>query len=156
MRKMKPNTIKAFFTAVGSLLSSLLGVLYIPTLLMVACNIIDYITGLLAAKYRADGGISSYKSMKGITKKVMMWLLVVVGAIVDQLIQYTVATLGFNYPFTFLVACIVALWIVCNEIISILENMKDIGVELPAFLLPLVKNIKSQTENLTGYEKEEK
>lgn len=151
---MNNNVIKAIVTAVTGFLSSVLGILYIPVLLMVACNLIDYITGLVAAKYRTDGGISSYKSMKGITKKVMMWLLVVVGAIIDQVLAYTSATLGFAMPFTFLVACIVAIWIICNEIISILENMLDIGVEIPGFLLPLVKNIKRQAEGVTGIEEE--
>jgi phage-related holin len=98
--------VKVFFTAVGGLLSSILGILYVPVLLMVACNLIDYITGLMAAKYRPDGGISSYRSMKGIIKKVTMWLLVVVGAIIDQLLLYASETLGFTMPFTFLVACV--------------------------------------------------
>lgn len=143
------NTIKGFATAIAAFLSALLGTLYIPVLLMVACNIIDYITGLMAAKYRTDGGISSYKSIKGIQKKVSMWLLVVVGAILDQLIQYASTTIGITIPVSFLVACVVAVWIICNEIISILENIIDIGVSVPAFLMPLVKNIKSQTEKIT-------
>lgn len=152
---MNNNVVKVVITTVTGFLSSVLGVLYIPVLLMVACNIIDYITGLLAAPYRKDGGISSYKSIKGITKKITMWLLVVVGAIIDQLIKYTVATMGHAYPFTFLVACVVTVWIVCNEIISILENMIDIGINVPRFLMPLVKNIKKQTEALTGSEESE-
>lgn len=151
---MNNNVIKVIVTAVTGFLSSILGILYVPVLLMVACNLIDYITGLVAAKYRTDGGISSYKSMKGITKKVMMWLLVVVGAIIDQLLVYASVTLGFAMPFTFLVACIVAIWIICNEIISILENMIDIGVEIPGFLLPLVKGIKRQAEGATGIEED--
>lgn len=151
---MRTNQIKALFTAVTSVLSSLLGVLYIPVLLMVACNVIDYITGLMAAPSRADGGISSYKSMRGILKKVTMWLLVVVGAIIDQLLKYASATLGLMLPFTFLIACVVAIWIICNELISILENIIDIGVSIPAFLMPLVKNIKSQTESLVGENEE--
>lgn len=148
------NPIKVAVTAVTSLLSSILGVLYIPVLLMVSCNIIDYITGLMAAKYR-EQRIDSYKGLKGITKKVCMWLLVVVGAIIDQLLKYASATLGFRMPFTFLVACVVAIWIICNEIISILENITDIGVNIPGFLIPLVKNIKSQTENATGTQESE-
>ena len=151
---MNNNVIKAIITAATGFLSSVLGILYIPVLLMVACNLIDYITGLVAAKYRTDGGISSYRSMKGITKKVMMWLLVVVGAIIDEVLAYTGATLGIAMPFTFLVACIVAIWIICNEIISILENMLDIGVDIPAFLLPMMKNIKRQAEGVTGIEED--
>lgn len=139
--------IKEIITAAGSILSSVLGILYIPVMLMVISNIIDYTTGLMAAKYREDGTISSYKSFRGIAKKVSMWLLVVVGAIIDQLILYASETAGITLPFTFLVSCIVAIWITCNELISILENIVDIGVAIPSFLLPLVKNIKSQTED---------
>lgn len=139
------KTIKAFVTGIVSVLSSLLGVLYIPVLLMVACNLIDYVTGLMAAPYR-DNGISSYKSMKGIAKKVCMWLLVVVGAIVDNLLAYATQTVGVDLPFTFLISCVVTIWIICNELISILENVEATGVNLPPFLLPIVKNIKKQTE----------
>lgn len=150
---MEKNYIKIFFTGVFGLLSSLFGILTIPVLLMVACNVIDYITGLMASPYR-DEDINSYKSIRGIMKKVCMWLLVVVGAIIDQLILYASDTVGITMPFTFLVACIVAILIICNEIISILENMKDMGVALPAFLEPLVKNIKSQVEDKAAIDKE--
>ncbi len=146
IRKMKENFLKVLITTIGSVLSSMLGILYVPVLLMVACNITDYITGLMAALHRADGTISSYKSIRGITKKVAMWILVVVGAMIDCLIKYAVSTLGYQLPFTFLVACIVAIWIVCNELISILENLIDVGIAIPEFLIPLVKNIKSYAE----------
>ena len=141
------DRIKIAITMITSVLSSFLGVLYIPVLLMVSCNVIDYITGLAAAKYRKDGGISSYKSIRGIVKKVTMWMLVAVGVIIDSLISYSANTIGLNIPFKFLVACVVTIWIVCNELISILENMIDIGVNIPPFLIPIVKRIKSNAED---------
>ena len=147
MKKMEQATyIKAGFTAVFAFVSSLLGVLTVPVILMVACNIIDYATGLMASPYRSQD-INSYKSIRGIMKKVCMWLLVIVGAVIDQLIAYAGNVVGYTFPFTFLVACIVAIWINCNEIISILENIKDMGVIIPGFLEPLVRNIKSQVED---------
>ena len=109
----------------------------------------------MAASYRKDGGISSYKSIRGIAKKVAMWLLVVVGAIVDQLIAYTTEQFGWSFPASFLVACLVAVWIICNELISILENIKDIGVAIPRWLLPLLKHIKSQAEDIGHTEEDE-
>ena len=151
MKKMEQATaIKAVFTAIFAFISALLGDLAVRVLLMVACSVIDYITGLGASPYRktdGDGSISSYKSIRGIIKKVCMWLLVVVGAIIDQLLIYTTAKLGIPMPFEFLVACIVAIWIICNELISILENLKDMGVNIPAFLTPVVKHIQSQVED---------
>lgn len=151
---MNTNVIKVIITGIAGALSSLLGTLCIPVLLMVACNIIDYITGIWAVPYRKDGGISSYKSIKGIQKKISMWLLVVVGAIIDQLLIYATATVGIDLHLNFLVACIVTFWIICNELISILENMIDIGVKLPAFLMPLVKNIQSQIEDIAEKKEE--
>ena len=140
------NRFKAVFTTIFSALTSFIGVLTIPVLIMVTCNVIDYITGLVASRYRNEP-INSYKSFRGIAKKICMWLLVVVGALVDQLILYAGNTVGIKLPFTFLIACVVAIWIVCNEMISILENVKDIGVKLPPFLLPLVENVKKQVED---------
>lgn len=137
---------KVAFTSTLALISSVLGILYVPVLLMVACNIIDYATGLMASPKRRED-INSYKSIRGITKKVCMWLLVVVGAILDRLIMYAAETMGIKPPLHYLVACIVAVWIVCNEIISILENMLDIGVALPPFLLPIVRTIRRQAED---------
>lgn len=148
------NNIKIMFTAVIAFLSSLLGILAVPVYLMVACNIVDYMTGLIASKYRAED-INSYKSIRGIFKKVCMWLLVVVGAIVDQLLLYASNMMGITLPFTFLVACIVAVWIDCNEIISILENIKDAGGKIPVFLEPIVKNIRTQVEHKITVEDQE-
>ena len=117
----KLTDIKIGLTAVGAFLSSILGVLYVPVLLMVSCNVIDYITGLIAAHYRGEK-VSSYVGLRGIIKKVCLWLLVVVGAIMDALIKYAAETVGIKPPIHFLVACIVAVWIICNELISILER----------------------------------
>ena len=39
---MKENYIKAFFTTIFAFISSILGVLAVPVILMVVCNIIDY------------------------------------------------------------------------------------------------------------------
>lgn len=140
------DKVKTILTAIASAFMSLLGVLAIPVLIMVGCNIIDYITGLIAAKYR-DQKLDSYKGLRGIAKKVCMWLLVVVGAIVDWLLKYASNTIGITLPFTFLIACIVAIWIICNELLSILENIGDIGTPLPNFLRNIVKYIKKQAEN---------
>lgn len=146
--------VKVFFTAVVSAVFSFLGILAVPVFLLVGCNLIDYFTGLAAAKYR-DEEISSYKGIRGIIKKVCMWLLILVGWIVDQLIAYASTTVGMSLNLPFIVATVVAVWLICNEIISIMENMIDIGADIPPFLMPLVKRIKSQAEDQAQVDKEE-
>lgn len=149
----KVNTIKGVFASIMGVLNSIFGILAIPIVLLVTCNIIDYVTGILASKFRGQE-ISSYKGIKGITKKIGMWLLIVVGTIMDELIVYSVAQLGLVMPFTFVISCVVAVWIICNELISILENLKDMEVPLPDFLMKLTKNIKSQIETKSEVKEE--
>ncbi|MCM1329351.1 MAG: phage holin family protein [Ruminococcus sp.] len=139
------DNVKKWFIGIGTLLSSWLGILYVPMLVLILCNIIDYGTGLCAAKYR-DETIKSYKSIRGIAKKVCMWLLVAVGAMLDWLLQYTAETVGIVIGLNFVVSSIVAVWLIANEIISILENVRDIGAPLPPFLMKIASNIKSQAE----------
>lgn len=139
------DKMKVTVTVVISALMSWLGILAVPVFLLVGCNVIDYITGLAAAQYREES-INSYKGIRGIIKKVCMWLLVLVGAWIDILINYAVETAGIALTLPFIVATVVAVWLVVNEIISILENMIDIGVDIPPFLMPIVKYIKKKTE----------
>lgn len=138
--------VKEISVTVGALLASWLGILYVPMLILIACNIIDYITGLCAAKYRSEA-ISSYKSFRGIAKKICMWLLVAIGAMLDWLLSYAVGTAGISIGLNFVVASVAAVWLIANEIISILENIRDIGTPLPPFLMKTAENVKKSAEN---------
>lgn len=137
--------IKTAFIAVFSTLSARLGILYVPFLVLIASNVIDYITGLCAAKYRTEY-INSYKSLRGIAKKVCMWLLVAVGAMLDWLMNFAAEQIGISFPLHFLIASVAAVWLIANEIISVLENMNDIGVDLPPFLMKIAANVRVQAE----------
>ena len=138
-------------TAVLSALFSWLGLIAVPFLLLVALQLIDYATGLFAAQYRNES-ISSYRSFRGIAKKVCMWLLIIVGGVLDWLIVYTAGSIGLEPGSSVIVAVIVCAWLMCNEIISILENMLDIGVTLPPFLEKLAKHIRSKVEETADNE----
>lgn len=140
------KAIKAFFVAAFGVLSAWLGVLAIPVYVLVACNVMDYITGLAAAHHRGQP-ISSYVGITGIAKKVCMWLLIAVGAVVDWLLMYCGSQLGFEIHLPMLAASLVAVWLIVNEIISILENIGDIGVPLPEWLMTIVKGLKSKIED---------
>lgn len=143
--------IKAAFTAVVSMAFSCLGILAIPVFVLVGLNITDYATGIAASNYR-EQKVTSYKGIRGICKKIGMWILVGVGWVMDVLINYASQYVGLNIKLPFVVATIVAVWLICNEIISILENLLDIGVAMPPFLMPLAKMIKGQVEEKTNLE----
>ena len=64
--------------------------------------------------------------------------------------------IGIDIGVSFVVAIIVAVWLMCNEIISILENMIDIGVKLPPFLMRLAERIKGEVEKAAELPEDDK
>lgn len=145
---------KIGFTALLSALFAWLGIVAVPFLLLVLLQLIDYGTGLAAAKYRSEK-ISSYKSFWGIVKKICMWLLVVVGGVMDWLVTYAANNVGIQLEVSFVCAIIVCAWLMINEIISVLENMIDIGVKLPPFMMKFAKRIKGDIEKKADAESKE-
>ena len=140
MEKVKIAVV-GFFAVVASWL----GTLAIPVYILVACNVIDYVTGITSACVRKEQ-VSSYKGILGIAKKVFMYLLIVVGVFIDLMLQYMFKNLNIPISLPFIVGCIVACWLVLNEMLSILENLNEIGVPMPPFLMPLVDRIKGSVE----------
>ena len=133
----------AFITALTAV-SGWLGTLAIPFYLLVLTNIVDYITGVYAAHCRGEK-VCSDIGFRGIAKKVCMWLLVFVGMIVDYIIISFSTTLHIEIGFKYIVAIAVVFWLLANELISLLENIHDIGVDVP-WLTKLVELIKEKTE----------
>lgn len=130
-----------FFTAVHTAL----GALAIPFYILVGTNVLDYATGIVASVCRGEK-VCSKRGFQGIAKKVCMWLLVLVGAIIDFMIYEAGHSFNYNMQFNFFISLAVVFWLMANELISILENIHDIGVPLPPFLLKIVGYIKDKTE----------
>ena len=142
------DKVKAAFVAAFSMIFGWLGILAVPVLILAGLNFTDYITGILASKRRNEL-VTSDKGLWGIVKKIGMWILVGLGWAMDVLINYASQYVGLSIKLPFVVATIVAVWLICNEIISILENLLDIGVAMPPFLMPLAKMIKGPVEDKT-------
>lgn len=141
---MKENTIKLLTaTAIGCIAAYWHGLIApLAVLLIAVC--IDYATGLIKAYYAAQ--LSSKIGFKGIVKKISYFLVVAVGMGVDWLIEYALAKGGITYSGVFAVAIIVIIWLVINEMISILENLAVIGTPIPKFLLKLISKLKNSVE----------
>lgn len=139
--------IKAIIAVIIGGITAFLGDLAVPIYVLVACNIIDYATGLMSAKSRGEA-ISSYKGIQGIAKKVGQWLLVIVGWLLDVLIAYAVHHISADLSVPVIVAIIVAVWLGFNEVISILENLGDMGVPMPPFLMKIVQMLKGKVEKI--------
>ena len=146
------DKLKLVFVSFFTTIHLFLGVLAVPFYILVGCNIVDYITGIIASVYRGEK-VSSNVGYRGIAKKICMWLLVAVGYVLDYLIITFGSNIGINLEFKCLIAVAVVLWLLVNELISILENISDIGTPLPPFLLKVTQLLKSKTEEVFENEK---
>lgn len=108
------SKIRTIFIAVFTVVWAKLGILAIPWMLLLMLNLMDYITGISAAPYRLPEDskpVKSYKSVRGIQKKVCMHLLVVIGCFIDWIVKASLLEVvsDIKYPPIFAIA--IALWL---------------------------------------------
>lgn len=145
------KSIHGAFALLGALISSYLGIVAVPILILCVVMIIDYITGMIAAW--KSKSLSSKKGAFGIVKKICYLFLVCVGIGVDWLIYSGLQSMGVSLGISMFFGVLVTIWLIINELISILENLKKIGVPLPSFLSAIVNRLKHTTENVAEGEK---
>ena len=146
MIKLEEWPLQAVFSAALAALISYLGVIAIPVTVLMAAMIIDYVTGMAAAWHTKK--LSSKKGLSGIIKKISYLALVCVGMGVDWVIYYGIKSVGVDMGYTFFFGVLVAVWLIINELISILENLESIGVPMPVFLIKIVKRLKITAETV--------
>ncbi len=151
--KTEYNTVPAVLAVALGALSSYFLKLLIPLIVLFLVMLLDYCTGM--AKAWVKGELSSRIGVRGIVKKVSYIIIVVVAGVMDWLISDGLTSIGVDYKLPFLLAAIVTVWLVLNELISILENVAAIGGPVPAWLTKLLSHIKGTVEAKAGGEKEE-
>lgn len=141
---MKENIIKGALTVAMSALMAYLGHLIIPIIVLAAVMLLDYSTGI--AKAWVHGELSSKIGILGILKKVGYLIIVAVGMVIDWILQAGISELHLDFNLEFLFAMIVIVWLILNELISILENVAAIGAPVPHWLTKIITKLKSQAE----------
>ena len=145
MNNIEAKSVQTALSAFLAMIAYYFGIIIVPLIVLCVVMVIDYITGMISAWKNTE--LSSKKGLFGIVKKVCYVALVCVGMGVDWLIYSGMKQIGVDVNYTIFFGVLVTVWLVINELISILENLKNIGVPLPDFLLKVVKRLKVSTEN---------
>lgn len=128
------NTIQVIFTGVGGWLGWFLGgcdgLLYALVLFVV----VDYITGVMCAAN--DHKLSSEVGFRGICRKVLIFLLVGIGHVLDSQIIGTGSVLRTAVIFFYL----------SNEGVSLLENAGHLGLPIPEKLKVVLEQLHDRAE----------
>ena len=138
------NSVMAVLAAALGALCSYASALVVPLAVLAAVMLGDYVSGM--AKAWSTGKLCSKTGLRGIVKKLGYLVLVGVAGVVDWLVRYGLAQTGVEVTFQFLVAAIVIVWLIINELLSILENVAAIGGPVPAFLQKLLGRLKNAVE----------
>ena len=146
------NFLHAIFAGALGALAAYFNVLLIPLIVLVAVMMIDYITGMAGAAY--TGKINSRVGIIGIVKKICYLALVAVGIVVDYLITTALVQIGIAIQINYCFGMIITIWLIINELISILENLGELNIPLPHFLIRTVKSLKGRVEDTAKDEKE--
>ena len=129
--------------ALGAL-AAYFNVLLIPLVVLAVVMVIDYVTGMAGAAY--SGKLSSRVGVLGILKKAGYLALVAVGMVADYLIGSALLKIGIDLQINYCFGMIITVWLIINELISILENLGELDVPLPGFLVNIIKSLKNKVE----------
>ncbi len=132
------NTIQLVFAAVGGWLGYFLsgcdGLLYA----LIAFVAIDYITGVMCAI--SDKTLSSEVGFKGICRKVLIFLLVGIGNIIDVQVLGSPGVLRTAVIFFYL----------SNEGVSLLENAAHLGLPVPDAIKTVLEQLHDRSDGKEG------
>lgn len=140
---MKSTTIKTVTAIVAGALSTLIGGWDMILEILLIVMTLDYITGVVSAFKQKT--VSSNKGYMGLVKKGGIFVIIILAAQMDRM------TGNDNHIFR---NC-TALFFVANDALSVLENVGELGIELPAFLRSALIKLREVHENppeLSGHD----
>ncbi|MHB9010386.1 MAG: phage holin family protein [Carboxydocellales bacterium] len=126
------NQVKVFGTAVGALISYIVGGIGVAFVVLLGMMIIDFITGMMAGS--VNEGLSSSTGKKGLIKKV--YIILLIGAV------YLLQKLGLNLAGYTADGLSVAFAML--EFVSILENGGKLGAPIPERLKNAIAALKGK------------
>lgn len=150
--KASEPALQGAVTVAVSWIAARLGMLFFPVCILMLMMVIDYITGMLASKAEAiahpedpEYGWSSRKGILGIIKKIAYIFLVVVAVSLDHILVQAAAPMGFELPRA-IFGLLVTVWLVLNEMLSVVENAGRMGAPVPPWLARCVASLKDKID----------
>ena len=126
--------IQIAFSAIGGFIGWLLGGFDGFLHALIAFAVIDYITGVMCAI--SDKMLSSEVGFKGICRKVLIFVLVGIGNLVDVYVLGEAGVLRTAVIFFYL----------SNEGVSLLENSAHLGLPIPQKLKSVLEQLHNRNE----------
>ena len=146
----KINVIYGLIATIGVALFGKYWFLFAGFLIL---NVIDYATGYCKARFYKKNE-SSAIGAKGILKKVCYWIVIGLAFFISTCFVYMGETIGINLSFVQLFGWFTLATYLINEIRSILENLVEMNVNVPQFLIAGLEITQKLIDTKTNLEEE--
>ncbi len=139
------TTLLAAIGGLGGIITGIFGGWDSALITLIIFMIVDYLTGLLVAGVfhnsgkTHNGALESRAGFKGLCRKGVMLLLVLVACRLDLIT-------GTNF-----IRDAVVIALIANETISIIENIGLMGVPIPAVLMRAIEVLKEKVDKSTTH-----
>ncbi len=130
----KFNWISVALAAIGTFFSYIFGGWDLSLAVLIAFIVLDYLTGILAAIVTKS--LSSYIGARGIAKKALIFVVLIVAVLLDRLIN--------NDQWIF--RTLVCYFYIANEGISLIENVAKTGLPIPQKLRSILHQVKDDKD----------
>lgn len=140
------NKITTTISVISTALTSIFGIEWILFIGYLILNLTDYLTGTIKAKIKKTE--SSNKGLIGILKKFCYWILIGISFLISYMLMQIGSKLNINLEFIMLFGWFTLTCLIINESRSIIENLVEIGIDVPIFLkngLETYENIVNST-----------
>ena len=131
---MKLDGVNVVYGMIVTLVAALFGKYWFLFLGFLVLNVVDYATGFIKAKYY-NKNESSAVGAKGVFKKVWYWVVIGLAFFISHCFVYMGEVIGINLSFVQLFGWFTLVTYLINEIRSILENLVEMNVNVPGFLV---------------------
>lgn len=128
------NKVNMFYGVIATVGTAIFGKYWFLFAGFLLMNIIDYLTGVYKAKY-FNKNESSAIGAKGVLKKVWYWVVIGIAFFISFCFTYMGETIGIDLAFVQFFGWFTLATYLINEIRSILENLVEMKVKVPAFLI---------------------
>ena len=157
------SKVKYLISCITSILSAIFGDFWFLFVFLLGLNIIDYITGIMKARYLKIE--SSRRAMKGFIKKFLIWCLISMGFGLGIAFEKIGEVIGINLHIMLAIGWFILAHCIINEFRSILENMVELdkGYLVPKWLIKglevtnkiIDKKVNSVVDSLDNNEKDD-
>lgn len=126
------NKTTTTISGICTILTSIFGIEWILFAGYLVLNLVDYFTGTIKAK--AKKVESSNRGLTGVVKKIYYWILIGVSFFISYLLVQLGNKININLEFIMLFGWFTLACLIINESRSIIENLIEIGINVPEFL----------------------